>query len=51
LSCAFAVNTMEVQPFEIKTEADKDITECLQDVKPSTGMFVFFSDNSLFVFK
>jgi len=43
---------MEVQPFEIKTEADsKDITECLQDVKPSTGVFVFFSDNSLFVFK
>ena len=31
---------MEVQCFEIKTEADSnDITLCSDDVKPSTGMF------------
>jgi len=31
---------MEVQCFEIKTEADSnDSTLCSDDVKPSTGMF------------
>ena len=31
---------MEVQCFEIKTEADSnDITLCSDDDKPSTGMF------------
>ena len=30
--------------FEVKTEADSnDITECLHDDKPRTGMFVFIS--------
>ena len=34
---------MEVQCFEIKTEADSnDITLCSDDDKPSTGMFAVY---------
>jgi len=42
-SChAYAVSAMELQSFEIKTEADSnDITECSQDDEPSTGTFGF----------
>ena len=37
--CKFR-SSMEVQCFEIKTEADSnDITLCSDDDKPSTGMF------------
>ena len=38
--CVYAVSSMEVQCFEIKTEADSnDSTLCSDDDKPSTGMF------------
>jgi len=39
---------MEVQCFEIKTEADSnDITLCSDDVKPSTGMFTVCDSRGL----
>jgi len=39
-SCVCAGNSMEVQCFEIKTEADSnDSALCSDDDKPSTGMF------------
>ena len=38
--CVYAGSSMDVQCFEIKTEADSnDITLCSDDDKPSTGMF------------
>jgi len=41
---------MEVQCFEIKTEADSnDITLCLDDDKPSTGMFTVSDSRGLVV--
>ena len=40
LCCVYTGSSMEVQCFEIKTEADSnDITLCSDDDKPSTGMF------------
>ena len=43
-SCVYAGSVMDVQCFEIKTEADSnDITLCSDDDKPSTGMFTFKS--------
>ena len=39
---------MEVQCFEIKTEADSnDITLCSDDDKPTTGMFAVSDSRSL----
>ena len=39
---------MEVQCFEIKTEADSnDITLCSDDDKPSTGMFAVSDSRGL----
>ena len=41
---------MEVQCFEIKTEADSnDITLCSRDDKPSTGMFAVTDSRGLVV--
>ena len=41
---------MEVQCFEIKTEADSnDITLCSDDDKPSTGMFAVSDSRGLVV--
>ena len=41
---------MEVQCFEIKTEADSnDSTLCSDDVKPSTGMFAVSDSRGLVV--
>ena len=41
---------MEVQCFEIKTEADSnDITLCSDDDKPSTGMFAISVSRGLVV--
>ena len=41
---------MEVQCFEIKTEADSnDITLCSDDDKPSTGMFAVSDSHDLVV--
>jgi len=41
---------MEVQCFEIKTEADSnDITLCSDDDKPSTGMFTVSDSRGLVV--
>jgi len=38
--CVYAGSSIEVQCFEIKTEADSnDISLCSYDDKPSTGMF------------
>ena len=40
--CVYAGCSLELQCFEIKTEADSsDITEYPHDDTPSTGMFVF----------
>ena len=43
LSCyTYAVNSMEVPSFAVKTEAaSNDIAQCSRDVKPSTGMSAF----------
>jgi len=46
--CEYAGSSMEVQCFEIKTEADSnDITLCSDDVKPSTGMFTVCDSRGL----
>ena len=44
--CVYAGCSLELQCFEIKTEAvSSDITEYLLDDTPSTGMFVLVMDN------
>ena len=41
--CVYSGSSMELQCFEIKTEADSnDSTLCSDDDKPSTGMFCCF---------
>jgi len=46
--CVYAGSSMEVQCFEIKTEADSnDSTMCSDDDKPSTGMFTVSDSRGL----
>ena len=45
--CVYAGSSMEVQCFEIKTEADSN--ECSHDDKPSTGMFTVTDSRGLVV--
>ena len=48
--CVYAGSSMEVQCFEIKTEADSnDITLCSDDDKPSTGIFTVSDSRGLIV--
>jgi len=48
--CIYSGTSMEVQCFEIKTEADSnDSTLCSDDDKPSTGMFIVSDSRGLVV--
>jgi len=48
--CIYSGSSMEVQCFEIKTEADSnDSTMCSDDDKPSTGMFAVSDSRGLVV--
>ena len=48
--CVCAGSSMEVQCFEIKTEADSnDSTLCSDDDQPSTGMFAVSDSRGLVV--
>jgi len=48
--CVYSGSSMELQCFEIKTEADSnDSTLCSDDDKPSTGMFAVSDSRGLVV--